>query len=109
MPTVYDIIFQYEATNALVDAYTVPVGTSHVISTINVCNFSAGTETVNIKIAKGGAADTNAHYIYSQLSADANDSFQATSGITLNAGDVVRIEASSNNAIAVNFFGSTIT
>jgi hypothetical protein len=109
MPTIYNIIFQYEATNALVDAYTVPVGTSHVVSTVNICNFSVGTETIILKIAKGGAADTNAHYIYPDISCDPNDTFQATAGFTLEAGDIVRIQASANNAIAITFFGSTTT
>jgi hypothetical protein len=109
MPTTYEIIFQYEATNALVDAYTVPAGTQHVVSTINICNFSGGSESIIIKIAKSGAADTNAHYIYPDINCDPNDTFQATAGFTLNVGDVVRIQASANNAIAINFFGSTTT
>ena len=109
MASVFDIIFQYEATNALADAYTVPVGTSHVVSTINCCNFSVGTESITIKVAKGGAADANEQYIYSALNISSGDTFQTTSGITLNTGDVVRILSSANTAIAVNFFGTTIT
>jgi len=109
MATVYEIIFQYEATNALADAYTVPALTSHVVSTVHICNFTGVQETVIIKVAKGGVADANEHYLYPDIACDPNDAFQTTAGFTLNAGDVVRIQASNNNAIAVNFFGSTIT
>jgi len=109
MANSYEIIFQYEATTALVDAYTVPALTQVVVSTVHICNFTGVAETVTVKVAKGGAADTDAHYLFADLACDANDSFAATIGITLNAGDIIRIQASANNTIAVNFFGSIIT
>ena len=109
MAEVYEIILQYDATNALADAYTVPALTSHVISTINICNYSATPRWITIKIAKAGAGNADSQYIYASLIIAANDTFQTTAGITIEATDVVRVQAEVNSAISVNMFGTTIT
>lgn len=109
MTVKYECIFQYEATNALADAYTVPANTQHVVSTISITNFAGGVDWITLKIAKAGAADDNSQFIYPTLPIDPLDTFQDTAGMNLSAGDIVRIQSSSNNAITVSFFGSTIT
>jgi hypothetical protein len=109
MATAVGIIFQYEATNALADAYTVPALTSHVVSTINLCNFSGGTETITLKMAKGGVADSNEQFIFSNLSLVTGMTVQDTAGMNISAGDIIRVIASNNNVISVNFFGTIIT
>lgn len=105
----YETIFQYEATNALADAYTVPANTQHVVSTISMCNLTGATEWVTLKIAKGGAADANSQYIYSTLYITPGNTFQDTAGMNISSGDIVRVQASVGNAISIIFFGSTIT
>ena len=108
MTTTYGIILQYEATNSLVDALTVPTDTTYIVSTIFMCNFSASPATLIIKVAKNGVADTDAHYLYATVTLDPYETKESTSGLTLSASDVVRIQSSANNAISVNLCGKTI-
>lgn len=108
MIVTYGMILQYEATNALVDAYTVPANTTHIIGTVYMCNFSASPVTITIKVAKGGAADTDAHFIYASVDLDAYETKESTSGLSIEATDIVRIQASANNSVAVNLTGKTI-
>jgi hypothetical protein len=92
----------------LTDVYTVPAATQTIISTLNVCNRGSTTTTFRISAAINGAVDTNAQYLYYDLSIGGNDSFAATAGITLGAGDVIRIFAGNAN-LTINLFGVEIT
>ena len=104
----YGMILQYEATNSLVDALTVPADTTYIVGTIYMCNFSASPATLTIKVAKSGVADTDAHYLYATVSLEPYETKESTSGLTITATDVVRIQASDNNAISVNMSGKII-
>ena len=92
------------AATTLTDAYTVPASTQAVISTIMVCNNSSVTTTFRISIAVAGAADTAKQYIYYDVVIPGNDTFAATLGITLGAGDVIR-EYAGAATLLFNIFG----
>lgn len=98
----------YPAGATLTSLYTVPAGTSAVISTLVVCNQSAGNLSFRVAVAVGGAANAAAQYLYYDLNCAANDSFAATLGVTLAAGDVLRVY-SSGVGLSFNVFGIEIT
>jgi len=87
----------------LTDLYTVPGGRTTVISSVTVCNLGANSSW-RLSIAIAGAVDSPKQYLYYDMPHTANDTFIATIGITLSAGDIVRIYSGSGN-ISFNLFG----
>jgi hypothetical protein len=81
------------AAGVLKDAYTVPVAAYAVISTGFVCNQSSQQTTFRISIAVQGMADAAFQYLYYDVVIDGNDTFAFTCGVTLIAGDVVRVQS----------------
>ena len=109
MPTTYKVLGQSAppaTTNTTL--YTVPAGTSAVISTIVVANRSADAVTYRLAIRPAGETIANQHYIAFDVVVGARDSTTLTLGITLAATDVVTVYASTAN-LAFNIFGSEIT
>jgi len=92
MATTYKVLGQNKPGAAsLTDAYTVPAATQACISTITVANQSATATQFRVSIAVAGAVDTAAQYIYYDIDIPGNNTFAATFGVTLGAGDVVRV------------------
>lgn len=90
---------------ALTDLYTVPALTSASISSVVICNQNAAINIVfRIAIAVAGAVDNPKQYLYYDLPLGSNDTFIATIGVALAAGDVVRIRAD-QDSISFNLFG----
>jgi hypothetical protein len=75
----------------LTDCYTVPALTTATVSTLVVCNRSATATAFRVSVAVAGAADATSQYIYYDVAIPGNDTFAATLGISLGAGDVVRV------------------
>lgn len=88
----------------LTPLYTVPALTTTTASTIVVANQSAVATSFRISVAVAGAADTPAQYLYYDVAIAGNDVFAATLGITLGAGDVVRVYATLAT-LSFNLFG----
>lgn len=110
MATTYKILGQLEsAATTLETLYTVPAGTSTVVSAINICNRTSGAKAVRIAIRQAGAVIANKQYIAYDLSVAANDSVALSLGITLAATDIVSVYASAGSSISWNLFGSEIT
>ena len=109
MAQAFGIIDQQLATTSLADMYVVPALTQVVISSISVCNFSGAPSTFTIKIAKAGAANSDSQWLYAVVPIPEAETFIATVGITLEATDVVRIQAGDATAVTVQLFGSIIT
>lgn len=93
---------------ALTAVYTVPAATQAVVSTISVCNRGSADAMFRVSVAVAGAADTARQYLYYDLPLAGNDTFVATVGIALGAGDVVRAYASTAD-LAFQVFGVQIT
>lgn len=88
----------------LTACYTVPAGKETVLSTIGVCNRDPGATSWRLSCARGGAVDSSEQYLYYDLPIEGHDSFMATIGITLSAGDVVRVYAALAT-LSFNLFG----
>ena len=90
------------------DAYIVPAGSSVVVSSILAANVGGSADTWSISIARGGAAHASSQVLYSGLPLAASDTFAATLGVTLQAGDVLRV-MSTGGRVAFHAFGSVIS
>lgn len=92
------------AANTDTTLYTVPAATQTVVSSLTVCNQNATAKKFRVYIQVGGAALDVKQYIYFDVSIAATDSFIATLGITLGAGDVITVRANATN-ISFGAFG----
>lgn len=110
MPTNYKVLGQSApAAVTATTLYTVPGATQAVVSTINVVNTSNSVaDTVRIAIRPAGATLENKHYIVDDLSLSPTATFAYTSGVTLDATDVITIY-SANGTSSFNAFGSEIS
>lgn len=88
--------------------YTVPASTQAVCSTLSVCNRATTAGTFRVRIKINNAADANGQYVCFDAPIAAKDTLLLTFGATLNAGDVVRVYASSSDQ-SFQLFGSEIT
>jgi hypothetical protein len=89
--------------NTLTDAYTVPNWTVADVSSIMICNQSNFEGTFRVAVSVAGEADGRKQYLYYDVPLDANDTFEASIGIELSAGDIVRVYASMQ--MSFNVFG----
>lgn len=87
---------------------TVPAATSAIISSLVVCNRTGAATTFRVSVSVGGGATATKDYLYYDLQIAGNDTFVATVGITVAAGDVVRVYAGNAN-LSFNLFGTKIT
>ena len=96
------------AATTLTTLYTVPANTRTAASSVVVANRSATATSFRISIAVGGVADDNKQYLYYDTPIAGNDTFVATIGISLAAGDVVRVYATLAT-LSFNLFGIEVT
>ena len=88
--------------------YTVPADTSAVISTLSICNQAGSSGTYRIAVRPAADSTTAAkHWVVYGATVAASDSIMLTLGVTLAAGDLVRVYASSAN-MSFAAFGSEI-
>jgi hypothetical protein len=87
--------------------YTVPAGTQSVLSTISVCNIAATAATYRIAIRPAGETLANKHYVAYDSSVPANDTAVLTLGLTMNATDILTVQASTAS-VTFGVFGSEI-
>jgi hypothetical protein len=88
--------------------YTVPSGYSAVVSTIAIANQAGSSGTYRIAVRPAAdASTTQKHWIVYGATVAASDSIMLTLGITLAAGDLVRVYASSAD-MSFSAFGSEI-
>jgi hypothetical protein len=107
MPTTYKVLGQLAPASTSGDLYTVPSVTQAVVSTINVVNTGTTDSTISIAIRKDGASIATNQYIVSGLILNAKVTFAYTSGLTMDAADVITV-SSTNNDCAFSAFGSEI-
>lgn len=109
MPTAYKVLGQSApSATTLTALYTAPSATEAVVSTLVVCNRSASNRTFRIAVRPDGASISNEHYIAYDVTVGASDSTTLTLGITMNAGDVLDVYASTTD-LSFSAFGSEIT
>jgi len=90
------------------DIYTVPAGTQTVISTIVICNQETSDATYDIAVRPDGATLAAQHYVAKTITVGASDSTALTLGITMNADDVLTVQASTAD-VSFSVFGSEIS
>lgn len=109
MATTYKVLGQSNpAATTATTLYTVPAGTSAVISTINICNQAVATGNFRIAVRPGGETLAAKHYIAHDTVLAGLDSIAMTMGISLAATDVVTVYASSST-FSFSAFGAEIT
>jgi hypothetical protein len=109
MPIVYKILGQ-DAPSAIteIDLYTVPTLTNTVASSVTITNRGATVATFRVAVVQGGGVTSPRHYLYYDLPIAGYDTFIATIGVTMDAGDIVRAYASTGD-LTFQLFGSEIT
>lgn len=90
------------------DLYTVPSSTQALISTLVVCNQANTSANFRIAAVPSGESLASKHYTNYDVAVGANDSINLTLGMSLGAGDVLKVY-SSTNTISYTAFGSEIT
>ena len=109
MPATYKILAQ-AAPSATTETtlYTVGEGLSAVVSTISIANQTGTSGTYRIAVRPAAdEATAQKHWIVYGATVGASDSIMLTLGLTLAAGDVVRVYASNAN-MSFSAFGSEI-
>jgi len=110
MPATYKVLAQNNpSATTETTLYTVPSATSAVVSTISIANQAGTSGTYRIAVRPSADASTTAkHWIVYGATVAASDSIMLTLGITLAAGDVIRVYASSAS-MSFAAFGSEIS
>ena len=88
----------------LSDLYTCPASRNTTISTLFVCNFGTTPAKFRVMVAVGGAADDPKQRLFFDVDISANNVLPITSGITMSATDVLRVQANTAN-VSFNAFG----
>jgi hypothetical protein len=109
MAYLYKVLGQeIPAANANVNLYTVPAGTSAIISTINVCNQSASNVTFRLSIRPAGVTGTSKHFIVYDSPIPAQDTMAVSLGMSLGNTDVITAYSFQGN-VSFAVFGTEIT
>jgi hypothetical protein len=107
MPTNYKVLGQLapSATTATT-LFTVPSATEVIVSSLVVTNRGA-SGTYRIAVRPNGATLAAEHYIAFDVALAANSFVSLTIGLTIDASDVITIEASTAD-FSFSAFGSTV-
>lgn len=84
--------------------YTVPANTQTTVSSLTICNRENAAHTFRVSVSPGGGATSNEDYLYYDHSIAANDTIHITIGMTLGAGDIVRVYCDAQQ-LSFNLFG----
>lgn len=88
--------------------YTVPALTSTVLSSLVIANRTSASRTFRVSIRVAGAADDPKQYLYYDVTLVKNDTFVATLGLTLGAGDIVSVYASATG-LSFSAYGTELS
>jgi len=109
MANAYKVLAQSNpAATTDTDIYTVPSATETVISSIIIANQSVSDDTYDIAIRPNNETLAAKHYIAKGVTVGAADSTTLTLGITMDATDVLTVQASTIDT-TFNVFGSEIS
>jgi hypothetical protein len=109
MATVYKVLGQVAPANTSnTNLYTVGALKQAVVSTLHVANVSTGADTFDVFVRIAGAAAGNSNAIAKDVPIAANSILAITTGMTLNAADIVTVRSSTANDLTFTLFGSEI-
>jgi hypothetical protein len=107
MGAIYKILGQTTGSLSDVNLYTVPIGSSSILSTVTICNTSVTASSYRLAAIPSGSTLANKHYIAYETSVSANDTTALTLGITLGSEDKLNIYGSGSLSFSV--FGSQLS
>lgn len=87
---------------------TVPATHSYIVSTVTICNRGANPSKFRIAVAPDGVVTANQHYVYFDATIGPNVTVAVTIGMTLDAGDVVRVTSDTAD-LSFSAFGTEVT
>lgn len=90
---------------AFVTAYTVPAGKETVVSTLVISNISSSTTNYRVAVVPSGTSLAKEDLLFLDVPIAANSVQAITIGMTLAAGDIVRV-AADNAFVNATLFGS---
>jgi hypothetical protein len=109
MALTYKVLGQeIPAPQSNVNLYTVPAGTSAIISTVNVCNQSLSNVSFRLSVRPAGVSGTSKHYIVYDSPLPAQDTMALSLGMTLGNSDVITAWTF-QGGISFTVFGTEIT
>ena len=109
MATTYKVLGQeYPTAATATSLYTVPATTQTVVSTINICNQGANSDSIRIAIRPGGAVLATKHYIAFEEPIAGYSMMTITAGITLATTDVITVYSTAGTC-SFNAYGSEIS
>jgi glucose-6-phosphate dehydrogenase assembly protein OpcA len=108
MATVYKVLGQSApGISTATTLYEVLPDTAVVVSTMVIANRAALAAAYRIAIRPSGETLANKHYIAYDVAVGAGDSTTLTLGLTLSAGDIITVFASTAD-LSFSAFGSVI-
>jgi hypothetical protein len=109
MPTAYKVLGQSKPTAATATTlYTVPAGTSAVISSLVISNITNDYSLIRIAVRPAGATLEDKHYIAYDNNLGGYSTRVYTMGMTLATTDVITVYDSTGKC-SFNLFGSEIS
>lgn len=109
MATTYKTLGQNNPTaTTATTLYTTPSSTSAVVSTIQVCNQAATAATFRIAVRPTADVLAAKHYLLYDTTIPANDGISLTLGISLAAGELLVVYASTGT-MSFSAFGAEFT
>jgi len=90
------------------NVYQVPTDYAAIISTFNICNLSATPTSFRMHIGPTAASVTDTNAIFHDLPIAGNDTFQSTSGFTMEAGKFISVYAT-DATLVFSVYGQEIT
>lgn len=111
MASSYKVLGQLDLQSATLSTlYTVPASTEAVISSVIVANRAATATTFRMAVRPGGESISDKHYIAYDVPIAANDSTTLTLGLTMDAADVLSVNAAGTaSRLSFNCFGAEVT
>jgi hypothetical protein len=108
MATTYKVLGQSNPSAITsTNLYTVPSLTQSIVSTIIVANQAATSGSYRIAVRPDGATLSKQHYLAYDIPISANQTASYTIGLTIDAGDIITVYASSAD-FSFSAFGSEI-
>lgn len=99
---------QHPAATTSVDLYTCPTSTQTVVSTISIANVTATSGKARVWVAKSGAANAHVYALMYDVPIAAQSTNTFTLGITLSAGDIIRVYSTNGSDLTFHAYGSEI-
>lgn len=109
MANTYKVLGQaLPSANTFNNLYTVPVATSAIVSTLNICNQSLSNVTFRAAVRPAGETLSGKHYVVFDSPIPAQDSIAVSLGMTMGNTDVLTVFSFQGN-VSFNVFGTEIT